>query len=151
MAKKTGITQDELYKVLLEKVGMTEKELMVDIWKDRILELARRGSTIGEMIGVAKEEGFEEALMGLKFTEIMPHTTSKGQSSTGSRLTKAETEQLTQSILDTLKKHPGSSIGELVEATGYDATKVRPQLNKLKSEGKISSEGTRRDMVYKLA
>jgi DNA-binding transcriptional ArsR family regulator len=150
MAKKSGITQDELYKMLLEKVGMTEQELMKDIYKDRILELARKGSTIGEMLEVADAEGFHDALLSLKFTEIMPHKTRTTTTTGGTRLTKNDVEKLQEAIQTHLKKNPGSSIGELVEATGYDAGKVRPQLAKLKEAGLIETSGTKRDTVYTL-
>jgi predicted transcriptional regulator len=57
---------------------------------------------------------------------------------------------LREAILSFLKKNPKSKKTEIAQAVGFDPAKITPQLTKLKDEGLVKTEGSRRDMVYRV-
>jgi hypothetical protein len=141
----------EMLLYLLELTGKTEEDIQREVYKDRIVELAGQGKTIGEMLDVAKKEKWEPVLLNTKFADIMPTRKAAGKrSSTGGRMTKEETKELQGAILAFLKKNNDSSISQIAEGVGTEVGKVRGQLIKMKAQGQVTTKGSKRDMTYSI-
>ncbi len=144
--------KDKLLELALQKLGMTEQELLAENFKKRIIELAAAKHTIKEMLEISEKEGWLDAFYSVRFVDMMPSRAEKPAPKTtyrrGERLTRAQARELEHGIVDFLHANPRSPIAAIAKHVGFDVQKVRTKLMLMKSAGSIAAEGTGRDMVY---
>lgn len=141
--------KDELLEFALQKLGMSEEELLADQQRMRVIELVSAQHTIRELLAIAEKEGLLDALYSMRFSDITPDgKLAHGGQRRIKRLTKSQAQELERGILDYLEANPRSPIGDVAEHVGFDVQKVRTKLMLMKNNGSLASEGTGRETVY---
>jgi predicted transcriptional regulator len=145
----------QLLELALQKLGMTEQDLLADKLKHRIVELAKNRHTIKEMLEISEKEGWLDALYNTRFVDIMPSRPAPSAPKTTyrrvNRLSNAQIAALEAEILDYLEKHPDSGISDIAANVSFDTQKVRTKILSMKAKGMIVGEGSSRYMVYRCA
>jgi hypothetical protein len=140
---------EKMISLMIEALG---GEAQVDkILKQKSLTaVIKPGATIGSVCDQAKEEGWLETFRAMTFGEIAGLLGGKGaaQKRSGGRMTQAEVAELRTKIVDFLKGHPGSKVGDIAAFAGADTVKVAVQLRNLIKDGVAKSEGQKAKTVY---
>jgi hypothetical protein len=152
------MNQDELLKFLLDEAGGKEKVLL-KFHRRQLAELACNDKTLGELFDVAKAEGWDDWLKGIKINDLAnivnPPTEAPTSKSTPgvekvrqSRLLPRQKASFHDDIVAFLTEHPGSSAREMAEHFSWAPKKLAVHLVALRKEGRITSTGDRVNMTY---
>lgn len=140
------IDKKDLLAYATKKLG-GEKELMRSYVTERLSSAVRGGTTIGQLIEIAKKEDWFPTLMNLPISQLAGGTPDK-TSSSGGRITLQQKKDLQEDIVTFLKKNPSSGKSQIAEAVGFEASKVAVQLRTLKASKKVTSKGSKAQTVY---
>jgi hypothetical protein len=138
----------EMVKFMEEQLG--GKEAVYREFIDaRLKESIKTCKLVGELLDVAEKEGWIDSLRATNIQTVFRATPSKSSvSSRTPRLTKEAKAELQGSILKFLKGKAPRGKSDIVNAVGYPASQVAPQLRALRDDGSIKTDGLKSKMVY---
>ena len=150
--------EDKLLLEHLIKSSGGRKAVERELVKSRLVNAISGGTTIGQLLKKAQDEGWYDSMMSVKFSSLVGQVeetkvvkkTKTAKKVTRTRLSAAEKENLVNGILDFLRKFPDSSFSDITKAVEFDKGKVRVQIAALKKENKVQSKGTLRNTTYSL-
>ena len=137
--------KDDLMKFMMDKLG-GEKAVQREYAKVRLMKAVSGGTTVGEIIEIAKQEDWLPFLLATPIGSLADQPKTLKQP-TG-RLTKADKETLQEGILSFLKENPWSGKSAIASAVGFEPLKVAVQLRSLKGSGQIKSSGKKASTIY---
>lgn len=151
--------QQELFEFLVEKCG-GQDAVFSEFYRSKLVELSEQGKSLGDILAVAADEGWDEWLRSVKMNKLstilfpqapVTDSTPKPAPRRRGRMTNAERQELEEQILGFVQDNPWCSGSDIAEATDTESRKLSPHLKRMRDRGALKSAGERAAMRYALA
>jgi len=147
----------ELFDFMLRQLG-GESAVRGEFLKNKIATLNTSQMTVGELLNEAENDGWNEWLKSLKFSELSrlltgnegPTSSVSTPARVGKRMTADERDKLHQNILDYLRVNPWSLASAIADHVGLPTRTIGLRLKDLREKNLVRTEGEKAKMTYSL-
>lgn len=143
------LTDKEMMEYMLKQLGGKQKVKQALI-KQRLMDAVTGGTTIGQLIEVAKDEDWLPTLLALPIASLVGGNKQATASSPSGRITIEQKEQMVGDIKTYLGERNRAGKAQIAKAIGVDPKKLVIRLRAMVEDGTIVTHGDRSKTVYSL-